>query len=145
MEVSTSLFERLGSRPALLRLLRHFYADVRQHRVIGPIFENQIEDWPAHIGNIADFWTQITGGPAAYAGAMPARHIPLGLREEHFEAWLGLWDINCRLWLSPDCADELSALARKIGRRLRQFCEVPRSLPLIPGAGEYRLTQSLKP
>ena len=120
-----SLFERLGGRPALLRLLHHFYADIRQHTVLGPIFNSRIQHWPEHIEKIADFWTRIMGGPADYAGNMPAPHIPLGLREEHFQAWLGLWEINCRIWLEPRCAAELSALAQQIGRRLRQFCGVP--------------------
>ncbi|HEY3854045.1 MAG TPA: group III truncated hemoglobin [Verrucomicrobiae bacterium] len=130
MTVSTCLFDRLGGRLALIRLLNHFYADVRQHRVIGPIFESQIEDWPEHIENIADFWTQITGGPTNYSGRMPARHIPLGLREEHFQAWLGLWEINCRNWAPTDCADELVAHARQIALRLREFCGVPQSFSL---------------
>ena len=122
---SLPLFERLGGRPALLLLLRHFYADVRQHHLLGPLFDRQIENWPEHIEKIAGFWTQVTGGPSVYGGGMPARHIPLGLREAHFQAWLGLWDINCQLWLVTPCASELSALARQIGQRLRQFCGVP--------------------
>jgi len=122
MALAGSLFERLGGRSGLLRLLNHFYADVRQNHLLAPIFEAQIDNWLEHIENIADFWTRITGGPAVYAGSMPARHIPLGLREQHFQAWLGLWDFNCRLWLAPDCAEELSALARQIGERLRSFC-----------------------
>lgn len=122
MERGGSLFERLGGRAGLLELLRHFYADVRQHELLGPIFESQVEDWPAHIENIADFWSQIIGGPAGYSGRMPARHIPLSLKEEHFQAWLGLWEFNCRRRLAPDVADELIGYAGQIGRRLRQFC-----------------------
>lgn len=121
---SLSLFERIGGRPGLLRLLWHFYADVRQHKLIGPIFEEQIQDWNGHIEKIADFWSQITGEPSGYAGPMPAPHIPLGLREEHFQAWLNLWYINCRSYLAADCAGELSTLAGQIAVRLRQFCGV---------------------
>src|SRR6516162_2461318 len=106
MEAET-LFSRLGGRPGLLNLLRHFYADVRQHQLLGPIFNAQIDDWPGHIEKIGDFWSQVTGGPSGYGGGMPMPHIPLGLREEHFRAWLGLWDINCRTWLNPECAKEM--------------------------------------
>lgn len=118
------MFDRIGGKPGLLRLLNHFYADVRQHRVLGPIFERQIDDWGSHIEKIATFWSQVMGGPASYSGQMPARHIPLELREEHFKAWLGLWEVNCRQWLEPDCANELIGLAGQIGQRLRQFCGV---------------------
>ncbi|HZQ45549.1 MAG TPA: group III truncated hemoglobin [Verrucomicrobiae bacterium] len=145
MEISETLFERLGGRPGLLRLLHHFYADVRQHQLLGPIFERQIENWPEHIEKIADFWTQVTGGPSVYAGGMPARHIPLGLREEHFQSWLGLWDVNCRIWLSAGCAAELSAMARQIGRRLRQFCGVPQPAPFNPESARFRSGLKLQP
>jgi hemoglobin len=138
MESLAPLFERLGGRPALLRLLTHFYADVRQHRLLGPVFERHITNWPAHIEKIADFWTQVTGGPAAYGGGMAARHIPLGLREEQFQSWLGLFEANCRLWLAADCAGELSAMARQIGQRLRQFCGLPQPSALSLDSVQFR-------
>jgi hemoglobin len=119
------LFDRLGGRPVLLRLLQHFYADVRQHGVIGPIFTAKIRNWPEHIEKIADFWTQVTGGPIRYGGGMPARHMPLGLQETHFQAWLGLWETNCKIWLAPQPAAEMTELAGLIGQRLRLICNVP--------------------
>ena len=118
------LFQRLGGHAGLLNLLRHFYADVRQHRLLGPIFNELIEDWPAHLELIARFWSTVTGGPSGYAGPMPARHIPLGLKEEHFQAWLGLWKANCRIHLPEDCAAEMIELAESVASRLRQFCGV---------------------
>ncbi len=115
----TSLFARIGGRPQLLQLLRHFYADVRQHREIGPIFTAQIQDWPAHLEKIADFWAGATGGPALYAGPMPQKHFPLGLGENHFAAWLDLWRRQCRIHFSPTEAGEMIRLAEAIGERLR--------------------------
>lgn len=116
-----SLFERVGGRPGLMQLLQYFYADVRQHREIAPIFAAHIRDWPAHLEIIADFWSGATGGPARYAGPMPLKHVPLQLEERHFEAWLGLWARHCRARLAPTEAAELIALAEGIGRRLRQI------------------------
>mgnify|MGYP001440908662 CR=1 FL=1 len=114
-----TLFDRIGGREVLSKFLRHFYADVRQHREIGPIFNAQIEDWPTHLEKIADFWSSATGGPPRYAGPMPQRHFPLGLEERHFAAWLDLWRRNCRIHLPPDAADEMIQLAEAIGERLR--------------------------
>lgn len=116
-----SLFDRLGGRPRLLHLLRHFYADVRQHREIGPIFLAQIEDWPAHLEKIADFWSNVTGGPVRYAGGMPRKRFPLGLEAKHFEAWLDLWRRNCRVQLPPAEAEEMVRAAEEIGQRLRDM------------------------
>lgn len=116
-----SLFERIGGRAGLMQLLRRFYADVRQHNEIGPIFRAQIHDWPAHLEKIADFWSGATGGPANYSGPMPQRHFPLGLEASHFEAWLDLWRRNCRIWLKSQEADEMIFLAESIGERLREL------------------------
>lgn len=49
------LYERIGRREGLARLLRHFYADVRQDPVIGPIFNARIEHWGEHLAIIANF------------------------------------------------------------------------------------------
>lgn len=126
---STSLFERLGARPRLMHLLRHFYADVRQHAEIGPIFAAHIGDWPAHLEKIGDFWSGATGGPVRYSGPMPMKHAPLGLEERHFAAWLDLWRRHCRAHLAPREAEELILLAEAIGVRLRQLLSVPPGSP----------------
>jgi hemoglobin len=117
----SSLFARVGGREPLLKLLRYFYADVRQHREIGPIFNAQIKDWPAHISKIADFWSGVTGGPMLYSGPMPWKHVPLGLQEPHFQAWLDLWRRHCRAHLSEAEATELIQRAELIGDRLREI------------------------
>jgi hemoglobin len=119
-----SLFDRLGGRPKLLELLKYFYADVRQHHEIGPIFTAHITDWPAHLEKIADFWSGVTGGPATYRGGMPMKHMPLGLEDRHFQAWLGLWTRQCRARLAPVEAAELTAIAETIGQRLRAMIGV---------------------
>ena len=118
---TATLYERLGGRPVLLVLLKHFYADVRQHQEIAPIFAANIEDWPAHLEKIADFWSGITGGPRLYSGGMPWKHVPLRLEERHFAAWLELWRRNCQVQLRPAEAAELIAAAETIGLRLREI------------------------
>lgn len=118
------LYDRLGGRTGLLKLLKHFYADVRQHQLIGPVFMEHIHDWPAHLEVIADFWSGLTGGPAQYRGGMPIKHFPLGLTEAHFEAWLTLWKHNCRTQLPPREAEEMTVLANRIGVRLREILRV---------------------
>ncbi len=120
-EPSAPLYERIGGRPALLNLLRYFYADVRQHNEIAPIFAANIEHWPSHLEKIADFWSGITGGPRLYNGGMPWKHVPLRLEERHFSAWLGLWSRHCHAHLAPTEATDLIAVAETIGQRLRQI------------------------
>jgi len=121
MQERASLYERIGAHEGIAKLLRHFYADVRQHRVIGPIFNERIKDWPAHIAKIGEFWARATGGSSNYSGQMPLKHLNLDLEPRHFGSWLELWDANCRCYLPPREAREMSALAHEIGHRLRHI------------------------
>ena len=49
-----TLFERIGGMEKLHPFLWQFYADVRQHQVIGPIFNARIQNWPEHVSKIAE-------------------------------------------------------------------------------------------
>jgi len=126
------LYQRIGERDGISRLLRHFYADVRQDPLIGPIFDVQIKDWNRHLEIIASFWEAVIGGPRGYAGSMPMKHLPLRLREEHFERWLFLWQANCRAQLPTDVAREMIALANHIAHRLRTILVSRGEIPAAP-------------
>jgi hemoglobin len=119
------LYQRIGGREGILNLLRHFYADVRQDPVIGPIFSVQIKDWKEHLETIASFWETIIGGPRSYARPMPMKHLPLQLRDEHLERWLFLWQANCRAQLPADIAREMIDLSQHIGGKLRSILGIP--------------------
>lgn len=118
MNEESLLYERLGGHDGILKLLKPFYVDVRQHRVLGPVFNAHIDDWPAHLEKIADFWALQTGGPARYRGGFAGAHLSLGLQTEHFQHWLGLWELNNGRQLAPREAGELNARAQELGRRL---------------------------
>lgn len=118
---SLSLFDRLGGRAGIDKLLFDFYADVRQHSVIGPIFNARISDWPVHLRKIAGFWALQTGGPSEYRGGFGAAHLSLGLQPEHFDHWLGLWEFSCRRGLPAAEAGEMIEIARVLGHRLRRL------------------------
>ena len=47
------LYERLGGHDGILKLIKPFYADIRQHELLGPIFNSHIQDWPTHLNNEA--------------------------------------------------------------------------------------------
>ena len=119
--IEETLYDRIGGQKGLKHLLTHFYADVRQHAVIGPIFEAQIQDWPMHIEKIVGFWSGLTGGPSLYGGGLIAKHMPLHLQTEHFGHWLTLWAFQCDRNLAARDAEMMKALANQIGDRLKQF------------------------
>lgn len=118
MNEAPTLYGRLGGHPGILNLLKPFYADVRQHAVIGPIFAAHITDWNAHLAKITEFWALQTGGSSAYRGGFAGAHLALGLRPDHFQHWLGLWELNSARQLPPREAAEMITLAHEFGRRL---------------------------
>jgi hemoglobin len=122
-----SLYDRIGGRGGLALLLRHFYSDVRQHELLGPIFNRQISDWPEHLEKIGAFWARMTGGPSEYSGRMPAKHLDLGIEPRHFAAWLQLWRFNCSTHLKEREAQEMISLANEIGSRLKHILGVVES------------------
>jgi hemoglobin len=121
---SSSLYERLGGHEGIAKLLRYFYADVRQHAVLGPIFNARIHDWPMHLEKIGEFWALQTGGPSLYRGGFGAAHLGLDLQPEHFGHWLKLWDFNCQRNLTDPEAGEMSAMAHEFGRRLSRLVQM---------------------
>jgi hemoglobin len=122
--ITQSLYERIGGRDGLACLLQHFYSDVRQHSLIGPVFNKQIDDWPTHLEKIGSFWARLTGGPSGYSGQMPMKHLNLGIEAQHFAAWLELWSFNCRNYLKKTEAEEMICMAQEIGRRLKSILGV---------------------
>ena len=118
MSGAKTLYDRLGGHAGILKLIKPFYADVRQHEILGPIFNAHIQDWPAHLEKIADFWALQAGGESKYRGGFAGAHLKLGLRPEHFQNWIALWEYNNARSLPPQEASELNALAHELGRRL---------------------------
>jgi len=49
------LYQRIDGHEGISKLICHFYADVRQDPLIGPIFNAQIKDWNHHLKIIASF------------------------------------------------------------------------------------------
>lgn len=111
--------DRIGGRDGLALLLRRFDACVRQHRLIGPIFNRTVKDRPSHLETIADLWSNVTGGPVLCSGPTPFRHVRLGLDLSHFDAWLDLWQRHCRAHLRSDAAEDPISAAETRGERIR--------------------------
>jgi hemoglobin len=120
---ATSLYERLGGHEGILKLVKPFYADVRQHAVLGPIFNANIRDWNAHMEKIAEFWALQSGGKSKYGGGFAGAHMSLGLRPEHFQNWLALWEFNNARQLPSREAAEMNELAHRMAGRLMKVTQ----------------------
>jgi len=114
------LYVRLGGHEGILKFIRPFYMDIRQHETLGPIFNRQIQDWDAHLKKISEFWALQAGGPSLYRGGFAAAHLRFDLEPEMFDMWLALWDFNCNRQLEPELAQAMSSLAHEMARRLKR-------------------------
>lgn len=108
------------TRPEIERVVACFYAGVRAHPVLGPVFAPHVTDWPSHEAKIARFWANAILGERGYDGSPMAAHVQAGnVRPGMFEPWLKLFDDTLRAELSEQQAASWSALAHRIGRSLR--------------------------
>lgn len=108
------------TRPEIERVVAAFYAAVRAHPMLGPVFAVHVDDWPAHEAKVADFWANTILHERSYEGSPVAAHVKAGnVRPGMFDSWLNLFDATLRAELSADQAVAWSALAHRIGRSLR--------------------------
>jgi len=101
-------------------VVAEFYALVREHPGLGPVFASHVQDWPTHEAKIARFWRNAILFERCYDGNPMAAHIAAGnVRPGMFEPWLGLFDRVLRQNLPPETAAAWSVLVHRIGRGLR--------------------------
>ena len=115
------------------RVVAVFYAAIRRHEVLGPMFGRHVTDWPEHEEKIARFWRNAILYERSYDGNPMRTHMQAGdVKAEHFAPWLMLFDETLRRTLPEDSAAGWSALAHRIGASLRMGVEDLRDRP--PGA-----------
>ncbi|MER5172716.1 group III truncated hemoglobin [Thioclava sp. GXIMD2076] len=106
--------------PEIDRVVAAFYARVREHHMLGPVFAAHVTDWPAHEEKVAAFWRGSILHEGDYDGSPMMAHRRAGnVRPGMFPVWLGLFDDTLRRELDPLAAAGWSALAHRIGTSLR--------------------------
>lgn len=118
------------------RVVRVFYARIRIHDTLGPVFATHIEvaGWPEHEAKIAAFWRNAILKERSYSGNPMRVHMEAGnVEPSHFAQWLALFDEVLIAELSAETARSFSALAHRIGSGLRMGLEnYPRADARVP-------------
>jgi hemoglobin len=119
--MTTALPPRFAiTRPEIERVVAAFYAAVRAHPGLAPVFAAHVADWPAHEAKVADFWANTILHERSYDGSPVAAHVRAGnVQPGMFSTWLALFDATLARELSPRQAAAWSALAHRIGRSMR--------------------------
>lgn len=108
------------TRPQIEAVVATFYALVRQHPVLGPVFAAHVEDWDAHEAKIARFWANAILFERAYDGNPQRVHVQTEeVEAAHFALWLETFDSVLHRQLPDPTAQAWSALAHRIGRGMK--------------------------
>jgi hemoglobin len=85
-------------------LVEEFYIRVQRDAVIGPIFNGQVKDWPAHLALLNGFWAAVLLGLGRFQGNPLEKHLKLKLEPQHFERWLALFRLTAKELLPAEKA-----------------------------------------
>jgi len=104
--------------------VRAFYAAVREHPVLGPIFNERISTsataWRVHEDKIASFWRNAILHERSYNGRPQQVHMATpSVMPGHFAIWLDLFEDTARRVLPAEAATPWVALARRIGAGMK--------------------------
>ncbi len=108
------------TEPMIRDLVHAFYANVRHDAVLGPIFEAEIEDWPAHLETMCAFWSSVTLMSGRYKGQPMLAHARIpGISRSHFARWLVLFRDTAGEICPADAADLFIDRAERIAQSLQ--------------------------
>ena len=107
------------SESEISTLVDAFYTKVRLEPTIGPIFNEQVEDWPTHLALLKSFWCSALLGTGTFKGNPLQTHLKLALEPAHFRVWLGLFAKTASETLSPSHAAMIVAKSEGIARNFQ--------------------------
>lgn len=97
-------------------LVHTFYGRVRKDDLIGPIFNEKVEDWDDHLAKLCDFWSSVILRTRRFEGRPMRAHLLLGdaIQSHHFDRWLDLFEKAARDVLPAQAAPVFIQRARQI-------------------------------
>jgi len=117
----------------LQALVALFYSRVREDELLGPVFNDAIQDWPEHLDRLQAFWSSVMLTSGRYKGRPLPVHIKHGDRigPASFERWLALWREATDELLPPGAAAAMQEKAARIAESL--------TLGIAVAAGRFTL------
>jgi hemoglobin len=109
------------TEPIIRDLVHAFYAKARRDELLGPIFEANVKDWPAHLENMCAFWSSATLKSGRYKGHPMLPHARIAeIEKTHFMRWLALFGETA----AEICPGEAAALFVDRAQRFGQSLQV---------------------
>jgi len=118
-QATQRIAEATGIDEAMIeRLVRGFYARIREDEMLGPIFAARIRDWEPHLQRMMAFWSSVALLTGRYGGRPMQMHMPLPVDARHFDHWLALFEETARGLCPPVAATHFIERAHKIAESL---------------------------
>ena len=118
-QIAAEIAARTGIDEFMIeRLVRGFYAKIREDALLGPIFEAQIHDWEPHLQRMCAFWSSVALMSGRYHGSPMAKHLPLPVDARHFDRWLALFEETAREVCPPKAEAHFVERAGRIAESL---------------------------
>ncbi|APA63559.1 MULTISPECIES: group III truncated hemoglobin [Maribacter] len=113
---------KITNRDDVSLLVHTFYDKIRQHELLGPIFNGHIseEQWPAHLSKLTDFWESNLFGVRTFRGSPSKAHVNVDknlnhtISQNHFAQWLQLWFETINELFEGELADRAKEMARRM-------------------------------
>jgi hemoglobin len=102
-------------------LVSTFYARIRRHPTLGPIFLRVIgPEWGPHLKLMCDFWSSVMLTTGRYKGRPIPAHVKItDIAPGHFAEWLELFEATARELFAPALAAAFVEKAKRIGESLK--------------------------
>jgi len=103
-------------------LVEVFYSRLRDDRVLGPIYNQNVTDWDAHLARMKNFWSAVALSTGTYSGRPVPTHKKLsGITPAHFTRWLAIFRKTLKDTApTPEAADYFVERANRIANSLQR-------------------------
>src|SRR5690554_1897961 len=123
----------ISSLDEIKLLVDTFYGKVRNDDLIGPIFDEVIQDrWPVHLRKMYSFWQTVLLGKHTYEGAPFPPHVKLPINETHFQRWIGIFNHTVDELFYGEIAEEAKWRADKMAKMFTHKLDYYRQHNLKP-------------
>jgi hemoglobin len=100
------------------RVVRTFYAKVRNDPLLGPVFEARIANWEPHLQRMCAFWSSVALMSGVYHGRPMEKHLPLPVDARHFDRWLALFEQTAQEVCPRAAAEHFIERAHRVAESL---------------------------
>lgn len=117
--VVADIIARTGIDETMIdRLVRAFYAKVREDTLLGPVFAARITDWEPHLQRMNAFWSSVALMSGRYHGQPMEKHLSLPVDARHFDRWLALFAETAGEVCLPAAAEHFIERAHRVAQSL---------------------------